>query len=122
MSSVGHADGTAEMENEVKTRLLLVAIMACAACGGGSPAKGPARATAVSAPGPGNAASTAPAAESDPCEDLATTCHGHDQGSALVTECHLIGHDGDREACSARHHECIAACQQAAQAHAHPGQ
>jgi hypothetical protein len=66
--------------------------------------------------------SAAPAHETtatgNACEELATTCHGHDEANALVAECHMIGHNADAEACNARHHECMSACQQAAATHA----
>jgi hypothetical protein len=95
-------------------RELIGAMMLAGACGGSS-ANAPETATAATPEEHAPAAAGASGA----CEELATTCHGHEEGHPLVAECHMIGHDADAEACNARHQECMAACQQAAEAHAH---
>jgi hypothetical protein len=95
----------------------LSATMVLVACGGGSAASSAEPATPSSSETAGQSAE-APA-PANACEELATTCHGHDEGNTLVTQCHLLGHDSDAAACSARYTECMTACKQAAAEHAH---
>ena len=100
----------------MKNAFLSAAIMLLG-CGGGTAASSAPPAT----PAPVEAATSGAeaSAPSDACEQLATTCHGHDEANTLVNECHILGHDADDAACGARYDECMAACQQAAAAHAH---
>ena len=96
---------------------VLILLFGCS--GSSTPAPEP-QSTAAPTSG-ADAPSTAGSAEANPCEELATVCHGHDADTALVTECHLVGHDGNREQCTARFEECMSACQAAAGAHEHEG-
>ena len=105
-----------------KTGLLaLVLVGACGSSTAGSPAPANSSEMARSEPSAGGAAENATPAAVGPCEELASVCHGHDVASPVVADCHRLGHAGDQEACASRHHECLAACQDAAAAHAPTG-
>jgi hypothetical protein len=103
----------------MKSKILFGGMMLVGACGGGSASNAPQPATPERATE--SEAPASPSAGGGECEQLATTCHGHDEASSLVAECHMVGHGGDAAACSARHHECMAACEQAAATHPHSG-
>jgi hypothetical protein len=88
--------------------------MILSACGSAS-TTAPAQTSSASEPSSGAEAAVPESASV--CEELATVCHGHDAISALVKECHLVGHSGDAEACAARRDDCLPACREAAAAH-----
>ncbi len=50
------------------------------------------------------------------CEDLGQLCHDFDTGEGMGHECHEVGHAGDADECAAIYDECIAFCQEPAEA------
>lgn len=102
------------MKNAFPTTMIVLM-----ACGGASTATSPESTTPPPSAETSPQTGDAPAPSGNECEELATTCHGHDEGNALVAECHILGHDADPAACTARYDECMTACRQAAEAHAH---
>lgn len=74
----------------------------------------------ASAP-PTDAPATAPPPASDArptCNEIAKTCHSHDDHGGLPRECHQLGHNprSTNDQCEARKAECMAACKEG---HAH---